>query len=64
METDIISCQVTIPSLASVYNEYALKSQYDTSIYLQVINSTNWVLVIISSSSFCVDMYNSDDFFL
>lgn len=30
-------CQVTIPSLASVYNEYALKSQFDTSIYLQVI---------------------------
>lgn len=28
--------QVTVPSLASVYNEYALKSQYDTSIYLQV----------------------------
>ncbi|XP_010507718.2 PREDICTED: CMP-sialic acid transporter 2-like [Camelina sativa] len=28
---------VTIPSLASVYNEYALKSQYDTSIYLQVL---------------------------
>ncbi|KAF5947389.1 hypothetical protein HYC85_013346 [Camellia sinensis] len=28
---------VTVPSLASVYNEYALKSQYDTSIYLQVI---------------------------
>jgi hypothetical protein len=27
--------QVTVPSLASVYNEYALKSQYDTSIYLQ-----------------------------
>ncbi|TXG72883.1 hypothetical protein EZV62_001462 [Acer yangbiense] len=27
---------VTVPSLASVYNEYALKSQYDTSIYLQV----------------------------
>ncbi|XP_010525895.1 PREDICTED: CMP-sialic acid transporter 2-like [Tarenaya hassleriana] len=26
---------VTIPSLASVYNEYALKSQYETSIYLQ-----------------------------
>lgn len=26
---------VTIPSLASVYNEYALKSQFDTSIYLQ-----------------------------
>uniref|UniRef100_A0A2P2MQF8 Uncharacterized protein MANES_11G116200 n=2 Tax=Rhizophora mucronata TaxID=61149 RepID=A0A2P2MQF8_RHIMU len=26
---------VTVPSLASVYNEYALKSQYDTSIYLQ-----------------------------
>ncbi|KAI4334736.1 hypothetical protein L6164_013448 [Bauhinia variegata] len=25
----------TVPSLASVYNEYALKSQYDTSIYLQ-----------------------------
>ncbi|KAA8527307.1 hypothetical protein F0562_034596 [Nyssa sinensis] len=26
---------VTVPSLASVYNEYALKSQYETSIYLQ-----------------------------
>jgi drug/metabolite transporter (DMT)-like permease len=27
---------VTVPSMASVFNEYALKSQYDTSIYLQV----------------------------
>ncbi|XP_015572196.1 CMP-sialic acid transporter 4 isoform X1 [Ricinus communis] len=27
--------QATVPSLASVYNEYALKSQFDTSIYLQ-----------------------------
>ncbi|KVI00288.1 Nucleotide-sugar transporter [Cynara cardunculus var. scolymus] len=26
---------VTVPSLASVFNEYALKSHYDTSIYLQ-----------------------------
>ncbi|XP_047954748.1 CMP-sialic acid transporter 4-like isoform X2 [Salvia hispanica] len=26
---------VTVPSMASVFNEYALKSQYDTSIYLQ-----------------------------
>ncbi|KAK9078987.1 hypothetical protein SSX86_000656 [Deinandra increscens subsp. villosa] len=26
---------VTVPSLASVFNEYALKSQYDTSIYMQ-----------------------------
>ncbi|CAN0858066.1 CMP-sialic acid transporter 3 [Linum grandiflorum] len=26
---------VTVPSLASVFNEYAMKSQYDTSIYLQ-----------------------------
>nr|XP_016433232.1 PREDICTED: CMP-sialic acid transporter 3-like isoform X3 [Nicotiana tabacum] len=26
---------VTVPSLASVYNEYALKSQFETSIYLQ-----------------------------
>lgn len=26
---------ITVPSLASVFNEYALKSQYDTSIYLQ-----------------------------
>ncbi|XP_058102351.1 CMP-sialic acid transporter 5-like [Magnolia sinica] len=26
---------VTVPSMASVYNEYALKSQFDTSIYLQ-----------------------------
>ncbi|KAF2589698.1 hypothetical protein F2Q70_00041133 [Brassica cretica] len=27
---------VTVPSMASVFNEYALKSQYDTSIYLQL----------------------------
>lgn len=33
----ILNLQVTVPSLASVFNEYALKSQYDTSIYLQVI---------------------------
>ena len=26
---------VIVPSLASVYNEYTLKSHYDTSIYLQ-----------------------------
>ncbi|KAH9783810.1 CMP-sialic acid transporter 3 [Citrus sinensis] len=26
---------ITVPSMASVFNEYALKSQYDTSIYLQ-----------------------------
>ncbi|XP_050206156.1 CMP-sialic acid transporter 4-like isoform X2 [Mercurialis annua] len=26
---------VTVPSLASVYNEYAMKSQFETSIYLQ-----------------------------
>ncbi|RZR98859.1 hypothetical protein BHM03_00028305 [Ensete ventricosum] len=28
--------KVTVPSMASVYNEYALKSQFETSIYLQV----------------------------
>ncbi|URE48728.1 UDP-sugar transporter protein [Musa troglodytarum] len=27
--------KVTVPSMASVYNEYALKSQFETSIYLQ-----------------------------
>jgi hypothetical protein len=33
----VIHCnQVTVPALASVYNEKALKSQLDTSIYLQV----------------------------
>ncbi|XP_026431719.1 uncharacterized protein LOC113328935 isoform X4 [Papaver somniferum] len=26
---------VTVPSMASVFNEYALKSQFNTSIYLQ-----------------------------
>lgn len=26
---------MTVPSLASVYNEYALKSQFDTSVHLQ-----------------------------
>ncbi|XP_078434515.1 CMP-sialic acid transporter 3-like [Wolffia australiana] len=26
---------ITVPSMASVFNEYALKSQFDTSIYLQ-----------------------------
>uniref|UniRef100_A0A2N9F4P3 Uncharacterized protein n=1 Tax=Fagus sylvatica TaxID=28930 RepID=A0A2N9F4P3_FAGSY len=28
--------KVTVPSMASVFNEYALKSQFETSIYLQV----------------------------
>lgn len=32
-----LNVQVTVPSMASVFNEYALKSQYDTSIYLQVV---------------------------
>ncbi|KAH8955594.1 hypothetical protein BDL97_08G147600 [Sphagnum fallax] len=27
--------QVTVPSMASVFNEYALKSQFDTSVHLQ-----------------------------
>jgi hypothetical protein len=31
--------QVSVPSFASVYNEYALKSQFETSIYLQVFSS-------------------------
>lgn len=31
-----IQFQVTVPSMASVFNEYALKSQFETSIYLQV----------------------------
>lgn len=39
--------QVTVPSLASVYNEYALKSQFDTSIYLQVF--LNCLLCLICS---------------
>ncbi|KAL6499905.1 CMP-sialic acid transporter 3 [Orobanche gracilis] len=30
-----ITTGVTVPSMASVFNEYALKSQFDTSIYLQ-----------------------------
>lgn len=33
----MLDFQVTVPSMASVFNEYALKSQFDTSIYLQVI---------------------------
>jgi hypothetical protein len=33
---NIFCNQVTVPALASVYNEKALKSQFDTSIYLQV----------------------------
>ncbi|KAF8393909.1 hypothetical protein HHK36_020109 [Tetracentron sinense] len=32
-----LNVQVTVPSLASVFNEYALKSQFETSIYLQVL---------------------------
>jgi hypothetical protein len=34
--TNVMHNQVTVPALASVYNEKALKSQFDTSIYLQV----------------------------
>lgn len=33
-----------MPSMASVFNEYALKSQYDTSIYLQV--NSPWLIII------------------
>ncbi|KAG2325497.1 hypothetical protein Bca52824_008225 [Brassica carinata] len=35
LATGAYICTVTVPSMASVFNEYALKSQYDTSIYLQ-----------------------------
>ena len=38
--------QVTVPSMASVFNEYALKSQFDTSIYLQVTTVENTFLLI------------------
>ncbi|KAI4990054.1 hypothetical protein ZWY2020_038417 [Hordeum vulgare] len=31
----LVGLQVTVPSFASIYNEYALKSQFDTNIYLQ-----------------------------
>ncbi|KAL0739922.1 hypothetical protein Bca4012_081435 [Brassica carinata] len=37
---------VTVPSFASVYNEYALKSQYDTSIYLQSPLLAMWLLIL------------------
>nr|KAJ0195991.1 hypothetical protein LSAT_V11C700369940 [Lactuca sativa] len=40
---------VTVPSLASVFNEYALKSQYDTSIYLQVISILYYFLGILGT---------------
>jgi hypothetical protein len=40
---------VTVPSLASVYNEYALKSQFDTSIYLQVICTKKVCLTTLSN---------------
>ncbi|KAG6393688.1 hypothetical protein SASPL_147933 [Salvia splendens] len=44
---------VTVPSMASVFNEYALKSQYDTSIYLQscVIEVANAIFYCLSGSS-------------
>ncbi|KAF8393920.1 hypothetical protein HHK36_020122 [Tetracentron sinense] len=35
------SANVTVPSLASVFNEYALKSQFETSIYLQIMGSAS-----------------------
>lgn len=43
--------QVTVPSMASVFNEYALKSQYDTSIYLQVTSPWLVIISLISLSS-------------
>ncbi|KAF8393926.1 hypothetical protein HHK36_020128 [Tetracentron sinense] len=33
--------EVTVPSLASVFNEYALKSQFETSIYLQRVKEVS-----------------------
>ncbi|KAG0571194.1 hypothetical protein KC19_6G218700 [Ceratodon purpureus] len=35
---------VTVPSLESVYNEYALKSQFDTSVHLQFLIVRNLLL--------------------
>lgn len=49
--------QVTVPSLASVYNEYALKSQYDTSIYLQVILPLCCVKLNLEDKLRCLNRY-------
>ncbi|KAL0775538.1 hypothetical protein Bca101_040690 [Brassica carinata] len=51
---------VTVPSFASVYNEYALKSQYDTSIYLQLAVLTSpllamWSLILVFTAHALAD---------
>ncbi|KAI3792363.1 hypothetical protein L2E82_06240 [Cichorium intybus] len=52
---------VTVPSMASVFNsEYALKSQYDTSIYLQV-NLDVWSLEV--TSLVCAETSRMSGFF-
>lgn len=48
-----LNVQVTVPSMASVFNEYALKSQYDTSIYLQVIQM-EYPLHVFFFSHYCM----------
>ncbi|XP_044498228.1 CMP-sialic acid transporter 2-like [Mangifera indica] len=56
---------VTVPSLGSVYNEYALKSQFETSIYLQnlflygygaVFNFIGFVVTVIYEGTSGLDI--------
>jgi hypothetical protein len=48
--------QVSVPSFASVYNEYALKSQFETSIYLQVFSSAISYDVYCFLAMFYIDL--------
>lgn len=41
---------VTIPSLASVYNEMALKKHMDTSVHLQVLKTLLYQLCALQPS--------------
>ncbi|RWW06024.1 hypothetical protein GW17_00030676 [Ensete ventricosum] len=50
---------VSVPSLASVYNEYALKSQFETSIYLQVslVYDCYWFLAKVRIKDFLLCIF-------
>jgi hypothetical protein len=56
--TNFIHNQVTVPALASVYNEKALKSQFDTSIYLQVCIHFDGFLLWHSILSYFANAYD------
>lgn len=56
-------CSIVIPSLASVYNEYALKKNFETSVHLQNLFMYLYGLMFNSIALMIVWLRNGGDFF-